>query len=661
VSGRLRRLTACAALRVRSREDAMITRRQRSGRWLAGALCLVPSLWLGAFADDPPPLPDLPLTEVSEGQDFPDGADPALQPVPLPEYEGHAFPPSMLPEVTDDAEAETYSNSDLLNVQQRLAAEAELAPAGCPSGWWDQVVAEPLRRDVQTLPLTLEQVLMRTLRHSHQVRVFSELPLIRETAIIEADAAFDWTAFLESRWNDNNDPVGSTLTAGPGITRYVDRHWTFSGGLRKKVVSGGLVEARQDFGFQNTNSTFFVPNPQGTSRIGLSFTQPLLRGHGEVYNTSLICLASIDADIARDEFCRQLQSHLLEVTRAYWGLYLERGVLYQKLNSYLRAEEIVTRLEGRRELDASETQIRTAQATLADRRSELLRAETAVRNAEARLRALVNDPEFGQFDTIELVPLDLPTCQLIPLDMHQSLGEAVCARPEVTQSIKQIRAAAVRLDMSDNELLPLLNLVAETYVAGLAPNGNMNLAWGNQFDQGQPGYALGLQFEAPLGNRAAKARMQRRQLELRQLQSQYQVTLQTVGLEVEVAVREVETSQREMLAKAESVAARELQLVTLEERWDVLPHEDLSATLMLENIITAQDRLAEAEFGYLQAQVTYNLSLMNLKRATGALLQHELVSINRYCQCGVPTQSVSKPDVIERHFADEVIEPEQAE
>ncbi|MCA9053197.1 MAG: TolC family protein [Planctomycetaceae bacterium] len=638
------------------------------------ALGVWAALLVSASSLASPPFPDFAVREVPPAEEpistpyFPE-VGPHDEAVPLPPVDASktstAAPRTMRhelaapvpidaaaiqPDVASGPVVPSGAPTELAALRERLSTEPLIDVPIVSDGWWDQFIVEPLRSDVTTLPLTLEQTLVRTLHCSHQVRVFSELPLIRETAITEADAAFDWTAFLESRWRDLSDPVGSTLTAGPGVTRYQDHHYTFSGGVRKKTITGAQIEGRQDFGFQDTNSTFFVPDPQGTSRIALSFTQPLMRGRGEIYNTSLICLAGIDTEIARDEFMRQLQSHLLEVTRAYWALHLERGVLYQKLNSYRRALEVVQRLDLRRALDASETQVRAARAALTERRSELMRAEAAVRNAESRLRALVNDPEFGQFDTVELVPLDMPTCQLIPVDMHLSLGEAMMMRPEVSQSLKQIRAAAVRLQMADNELLPLLNLVAETYVAGLAGNGNVGVAWGNQFDQGQPGYSVGLQFEVPLGNRAAKARYQRRQVELRQLQSQYQVTLQTVGLEVEVAVREVETSQKELLAKAAAVEARKEQLSTLEQRWERLPQEDLTATLVLENILTAQDRLAEAEFGHLQSQVTYNLSLTNLKRATGSLLQHELVSIERYCQCGVPAQTAVKPEIVERHI-----------
>jgi outer membrane protein len=67
----------------------------------------------------------------------------------------------------------------------------------------------------------------------------------------------------------------------------------------------------------------------------------------------------------------------------------------------------------------------------------------------------------------------------------------------------------------------------------------------------------------------------------------------------------------------------EVQYIT--ERYRALPGDEGSAVLFLDNLLLAQDRLAEAEFGFATAEVTYNLALINLKRAQGTLLQSERV------------------------------------
>ena len=510
-------------------------------------------------------------------------------------------------------------------------------------GWWANLVTEKMRESSSPLTLSLDDTIVRTLQHSKQIKVFAELPMIRRTAIVEADAGFDWSRFLETKWDDLNDPVGSTLTLGPGTgTRFVNQQWTGSGGIRRRNREGGIVELSQQVGWQETNSTFFQPSPQGTARLVLGYTQPLLRGRGRVYNQSLTCLAQLDARIADDEFRRQLQSHLLEVTRAYWSLYLERGVLFQKISSHQRATEIAEILEKRREVDAQESQILSAKASVTTRYAELIRARMAVKNAESRLRSLVNDPELGNFGQVELIPVDLPSRKLIQPDMQQSLEFAIQNRPEILQALKQIKAGQVRTGMSRHELLPQLDLITQTYVAGLEGDGDVADAFTDQFTLGRPGYSIGLSYEIPIANRAACARNTRRRLELRQLQYQYQTTLETVKLEVEVAAREIEASSQEMDAKALAMHARSAQLEAMTKRWRSLPGEDVSASLALENLLDLQDRLSRSEFEFLQSQLTYNLALMNLKRATGLLLRTEGIEIGEMLETNLPTHILSK-------------------
>ena len=84
--------------------------------------------------------------------------------------------------------------------------------------WWDVSVHAPLRDAPSTVEVSLESLLIAALDNSPQVRVFSDLPLIRETAILEANAAFDWRAFAETRWDDFSDPAGNRAGSPPCST-----------------------------------------------------------------------------------------------------------------------------------------------------------------------------------------------------------------------------------------------------------------------------------------------------------------------------------------------------------------------------------------------------------------------------------------------------------
>ena len=538
-----------------------------------------------------------------------------------------------------DAEHVKHSISMPVAAVQPVAAPPVVVDPTAP--WWDAEVALQSRGSSQAVPVTLDALLFSALRNSAQIRVFSDLPLIRETAITEADAAFDWTGFIDTRWDDINEPVGSTLTTG-GPPRFEDQQFSYAMGARRRNTLGGQLEVSQRVGWQQNNSVFFVPNDQGTSRLTVSYTQPLMRGRGRAYNTSLTVLAQIDTRIARDEFSRQLQSHLLEVTRAYWSLYLERAALLQKRRLLAGAEGILGDLERRQELDTVASQVVRARAAVETRRAEILRAEMAVKNAESRIRSLTNDPAWGVSDDIELVPSFMPLRHYIPADMQEAMHTAMQSRPEINQAIKQVKAACVRMNMAKNEILPVLNLVLESYVAGLNGNSQVGGAFSDQFSEGEPSYSVGLQYEYPIWNRAARARMQRRRLEVRQLQNQFQTTTETLRLEVAVAVRELETSFREMEAKQRAMEASAAQVNYISERWRALGGEDRSAALMLDDLLTAQTQLADAEFGLLNAMLTYNLAQMNYRKAVGTLLEEEAVTTGRNCNCNLPGQSLGK-------------------
>ena len=507
--------------------------------------------------------------------------------------------------------------------------------------WWSEVVYETQRDNAVSTPIRLEEMLAASLVYSPYVQVIKELPLIRQTFVTEADAAFDWSSFVESLWSDISEPVGNRLTTG-GPERLRDHNIATSGGLRRRNRLGGQLEIAQRFGYQDTNSVFFVPPNQGTSRVTVNYIHPLLRTGGRRYNTALTCLATIDVQAAEFEFSEQLQGHLVEVTRAYWNLYVQRANLLQKTRLLGRAEGIYGELYRRREIDALRSQLVRARAAVDSRRSEIVRSRTEVRNAESRLRTLVNDSRLGDTVHNELIPLDRPIDQPWDVDLTTSVETALRSRPEISHTIQQIRAAGVRLRVAKNEILPALNLILESYVSGLRGNSDVGGAWLDQWRRGAPTYSSGLQYEFPIGNRAAQARVQRRRLELRQLESQLRATIENLRFEVEVSVREVSTTYGEMRANYRAMEAAEADVNYLYDRWQTLPGTERTASRYLEDLLDSQERLNAAEYAFLDAQNKFSVSHVQYLRAVGTLLEHENVSVEQYCECHLPNLALRR-------------------
>ena len=181
----------------------------------------------------------------------------------------------------------------------------------------------------------------------------------------------------------------------------------------------------------------------------------------------------------------------------------------------------------------------------------------------------------------------------------------------------------MRLDVAKNELLPVLNMILSTYVSGLQGESNIGTAIGDQFSVGRPTYSAGLVAEYPLGNRAAQAKFRKRQLEIRQLTNRLAATTLNVRLEVDNAVREIQTTYREMACQANAVVGNQAEIAYLKARWEASLDDQRPAGVVLDDLLNAQDRLARAEGLYAAALVAYNSGFASLNRATGTLISFQ--------------------------------------
>ncbi len=540
-----------------------------------------------------------------------------------------------------EAQQDEFKQFSATSVFEKLDAASASSQRELVASWWDQHVTNSLRSQ-QPLEADIHSLLYLALKHSNQIKIAKRDPLIRETAIQEADSSFDWVRYLNSAWNDTSEPIGNTLTAGGTASRFNDLVFQGTGGIRRLTRYGGILDISQRFGWQDNNSIFLVPDRQATGQFTVSYTHPLLRGRGAAYNNSLVFLARVDAEVAEHEFMATLQNELLEVTRGYWALYLERAALAHQMRLFLKTEKIYKTLDARQRVDTQRTQLITASSALENRRADLIRARTAVTNAETRLRGLINAPELANSDLAELIPAETPTVYQYSTDLQSELQKAIQNRPEIMAAVQQVKSGSTRLGIAKHELLPALNLVTQGYANGLRGDNDFGGVFTDQFSNGRPSYSVGIQYEMPVGNRLAKARLCRRQHELARLQDEYARALEAVRTEVDIAVRELNTSYLEIGAKSRALAAAEAEANTIEQRWMRMVDGNGTAALNLESLLRAQERVTASERDYMTSVLTYNLAMINLKRANGTLLQSENVNVNIGCENGCKTIDLDK-------------------
>ncbi|ADE55598.1 TolC family protein [Coraliomargarita akajimensis] len=516
--------------------------------------------------------------------------------------------------------------------------------------WWEETVREPVGLGKPVF-VGLQDLYRHSLKHSTQVQVLTDIPLIRETLIDSVEGQFDFRAFAQSVYTDTNDPVGSLLDTGNTNTVFDEEEWRNEIGVRKRLRTGAEISVSEEFGWVQNNSDFLEPNAQARSRLKLRVSQPLLNGAGVGYNTAATDLSRLDAKSSYYEMLRQVEGHMLEVARAYWGLYFTRISYVRKQEFYERTEEVSKRLRARDDIDALAGQIARVDSALSFRASELQRAKTDIRNAQDRVHSLVgySTPAFAQHD--EIVPRDSVLAAELKDPYKVAAYNALMRRPEIRQSILQVRSSAVRAKVSKNQLLPNLELFIEGYFAGLDGGQSSMDAIRSQTTERTSGI-FGLSFEMPLGNRTAKADNLRRKIELRQQMNQLKSTVESVFLEVRIAHREMQTAWSDFSTKWNALQAARVDLEQLEAREDIDTSSSRPTSSFLDEWLRTLTRVEFAESEFIRAAALYQVSWVNYRRVQGSLLTHELIDFEK--KTWPDSKKVLPELIVRKHAEDEV-------
>jgi len=106
---------------------------------------------------------------------------------------------------------------------------------------WSAGVRQPFWSGGEKVRQDLVQVYGNALTYSNTIKVFSDLPLIRETAVQEADGEFDWRTFGEVKYGhvDGTDSesvdhgIHRTALGGPWPSglRVAEKTWERCGGV----------------------------------------------------------------------------------------------------------------------------------------------------------------------------------------------------------------------------------------------------------------------------------------------------------------------------------------------------------------------------------------------------------------------------------------------
>lgn len=498
----------------------------------------------------------------------------------------------------------------------------EVHQSGDPTASYRSLSEQRLFNQEYVFSLSLEEAMHLAIANSPELRGLQADVIINNQEMVRQDANFDFSHFVETLYDSQVNPVGNNLDGAQNTLR--NKLWNLETGVRQRNRNGGDLSLSQQFGHLNSNSIFINPNNQATGQLALELNQPLARGAARDINESGIELARIATLNSQAALRTEIQNQLLSIVSTYWNLVLERGKVVQLNRSVERGVTILQLMADRQNIDVLPQQMIRAKAAVARRQSLAAQAAfDALRAQETLMRRLFGE-QYQAKATFEIVPITIQPGQVAISDLQTGLEFGIQNRPEVHNAMQEIQTAGVQKRIAENELFPQLDLVFAAFGKGLRDRSNFGRAWSDQFSANEPSFQIGLNYEIPIGNRAARANASQKELEISKLQSQLQTVLNDVTLEIrdQDIVRKQYNQTTGIQLQALELANQELQMI--ETRRKLLLDGDQIALLYLDDLIQAQERVQQAETAYLQNITSFGISQAAWLKAIGALDQYNV-------------------------------------
>ncbi|MFI4882408.1 MAG: TolC family protein [Phycisphaerales bacterium JB064] len=470
-----------------------------------------------------------------------------------------------------------------------------------------------------TRPIDLQSAIRASVEHNYALQFARLDPVVAEAGVTRAEAAFDWVFFAGTSYNSSETEQisSSQLTPARDERDIVDA----SLGLRRNLGTGGTLSIRQDFRYTDidtaeTSSVNFTPDPSWQSTLTVRADQPLLRGFGtDVAREGLLLARNAERDSLANLKAQAINT-VLETETAYWQLYQARHNLKIIQRLLERGEETRRQVRIRQDVDADPAEVADADARVQERRQSVIQSQTTVREANDRLKTSMSDPRFPVAGELLLLPADEPVDQAIQYGLFDAYQSALRRRPEIYQALLSLDNTAIRRRVAENGLLPQLDLRAQFSLSDLDED------WGDSvtdaYGFSRQSWLIGLDFELPIGNRAAEATRNERRVQQYQAAIAYQNTVQGVIGEVRSSLRRAREAY-ERIGQAVSnrlAAANRLRVLDIQRETIAV---NTPERLNLE--FQAQERLAAAEQAEVGAMVDYMVAIANLHAAMGTALE----------------------------------------
>jgi outer membrane protein TolC len=449
------------------------------------------------------------------------------------------------------------------------------------------------------LTITLEECRAAALTNNLGLKAILVNPSIAAQVVTEEEAQYEAMLFSNATLTKAEGPSG--LTADTQET-------TADLGVSLPLRTGGTLTLEVPVARIDADGVDAVYDAD--ARVSLS--QQLLRGAGLKTNTYAIRVAMYESQITRARTKLEVIRVIAEIDRIYWRLYTARRQLEVKKNEYDLAVAQLERARRRVHAGAaSEVEVTRAESGVADRTEAIIVAENAVRLQERLLKRAINRADLPVGSTIAIVPGTEPHPMRYTFDSTRLMGAATAGRMEMLELELQIAEDASTIDFTRNGMLPLLAL-DYAYDAG-GVGGTVGDAFEEARDAQFEGHTLGVSLQVPLGNAAARSRLQRAILSRIQRLATRDARENQIREEVLDAIDVIEAGWQRVLANRQRTVLSDRTLAAEIRQFDL-------GLRTSTDVLNAQTNLANAQSAEISALADYEIAQTDLAFATGTLL-----------------------------------------
>jgi len=391
---------------------------------------------------------------------------------------------------------------------------------------------------------------------------------------------------------------------------------------------------------QTTNGIYDYFSPSYASSMQVYVQQPLLAGFGLGPNLRFLRIARTNQKISDIAFRAQVIATVTQVCDIYWDLVSAYDNERVAERSVAFAQDTLDKSKKQLDLQAIPAMdVLKAEGDLATREQDLTVARTNLELQELYMKnAVTRSLDDPLIEEMPVVPTDHTGAQIATMNepVQEMIARALKDRTELQESALDLENRALSRKTARNALLPTVDLYGIYVGTGAGGERNSNYyndtttsnlpnsfggVMSDAMNATAPEYRVGVSLSIPLRNRTAKADQYRTELEYRQSQ----VYLEEQKKRIRIEVRNARYALEQGAARVDSARkARDLAAKTL----DIMQKEQQLGAGSNQQTLSAEHDLAVAESALVAAETAYEKARIEVRRATGSVLEEYGISIS---------------------------------